>query len=221
MPCTAKKFEANRMEMEESGISDIDAVLTTRELAHLIRMFNLDLLRLQPEHADSPFGDRSSAGKLFGAGGGVMEAALRTAHFLITGRELQDLEVKQARGVQGIKETVITIDGLTLRVAAVSGLGNARVILDEMKSGKRKLDFLEVMSCPGGCIGGGGQPINSDLQALQARLKVLYQIDKNETLRTAHQNPAIKRIYKDFLGEPLSEKSHHLLHTTYLKREIM
>ena len=221
MPCTAKKFEAQRLEMERGGISDIDAVLTTRELAKVIRMRGLEMTMLEPEHADTPFGDRSSAGKLFGASGGVLEAALRTAHWMITGEELELLEVKPVRGMDGFKEATVTIGGISLNVAAVSGLSNARKMLEEIKAGVRKIDFLEVMTCPGGCIGGGGQPLTADIEVLQARMKAIYRIDKTCAIRTSHSNPAVQRLYQEYLGEPLSEKSHHLLHTHYQKREVM
>ena len=207
MPCTAKKFEAGRQEMEQHGIADVDAVLTTRELAKLIRMRGLDMNRLTPEHADTPFGDRSTAGKLFAASGGVMEAAIRTAHYLITGREMEDLEVKAVRGMDGIKEASVTIDGLTVNVAVVSGLLNARKILDEIKAGTRVIHFLEVMTCPGGCINGGGQPFAVDPEAIRARMRAVYKIDKSEALRASHLNPSIQRLYKEFLGEPLGPKA--------------
>ncbi|HPQ42474.1 MAG TPA: [FeFe] hydrogenase, group A, partial [bacterium] len=221
MPCTAKKFEAGRQEMERGGIADIDAVLTTRELARVIRMRNLDMHKLPPEHADTPFGDRSSAGKLFAASGGVMEAAVRTAHYLITGREMDTLEIPEVRGMEGIKEATLKIGDLELKVAVVSGLLNARKILDEVRAGTRELHFMEVMTCPGGCINGGGQPLNADTEAIKARMRAVYKIDKTETIRTSHQNPAIKRIYSEFLGEPLGKKSHELLHTSYQAREVL
>ena len=221
MPCTAKKFEAGRQEMEQAGIADVDAVLTTRELARVIRMRGLDMHKLPPEHPDTPFGDRSSAGKLFAASGGVMEAAIRTAHFMITGNEMDDLEVKEVRGMEGIKEAEITIDGLTLNVAVVSGLMNAAKVLDEVRAGTRTLHFMEVMTCPGGCINGGGQPLTADSEAIRSRMRAVYKIDKTEAIRTSHNNPAIKRIYQEFLGEPLGKKSHELLHTSYQKREVL
>jgi NADP-reducing hydrogenase subunit HndD len=221
MPCTAKKFEATRLEMGREGISDIDTVLTTRELAGILRMRGLDMNRLQPEMADSPFGKRSSAGKMFGTSGGVLEAALRTAHYLITGSEMPNLTVQKIRGMKEIKETTVTIDDMQLNVAAVSGLSRARTILDEIDSGKRTCHFLEVMTCPAGCIGGGGQPRHSDPAVLQKRMNALYKIDQTATLRTAHGNPWIQKLYKEFLGKPLQDKSHHLLHTHYLKREVL
>jgi NADH-quinone oxidoreductase subunit G/NADP-reducing hydrogenase subunit HndD len=221
MPCTAKKFEAERPEMVRNGIPDIDAVLTTRELARLIRMRGLDLRSFVPESADTPFGERSSAGKLFGVSGGVMEAALRTAYYNLTGEELPLEKIPQIRGLDGIKEAQLQIGDLTIGVAAVSGLGNARKLLDQIKKGRKDLHFIEVMTCPGGCIAGGGQPFTTNLEALKARMKALYEIDRDARIRTSHGNPYIKRIYQEFLGQPLSEKSHALLHTHYHQREVL
>lgn len=221
MPCTAKKFECGRPEMGENKSPDIDAVLTTRELARLIKMRGLDLNRMEPQTADLPFGERSSAGKLFGASGGVMEAALRSAYFLLTGEELEELKIQAVRGMKGVKEAEVNVNGTVVKVAVASGLGNARKILDEVKAGTRELHFLEVMTCPGGCINGGGQPLKADPEAVKARMQALYNIDRDETLRLSHQNPAVQELYKDFLGEPNSEKSHHLLHTHYAKREVV
>lgn len=221
MPCTAKKFEAGRQEMERGGIADIDAVLTTRELARVIRMRGLDMHKLQPEPPDNPFGDRSSAGKLFAASGGVMEAAIRTAHHMITGNEMENLEVREVRGMDGIKEATVTIGDLSLNVVVVSGLLNARTVLDEIKAGTREVHFMEVMTCPGGCINGGGQPFNADSEAIKARMRAVYKIDQTEAIRTSHQNPSIQRIYAEFLGKPLGPKSHELLHTSFQKREVL
>ena len=221
MPCTAKKFEATREEMVHDGIADIDAVLTTRELVQLIKMHGLDPTRLTPEVADRPFGERSTAGKLFGATGGVMEAALRTAHFLLTGRELEHLEVPAVRGLNGVKEARVKIGDLELGVAVVSGLGNARKLLEQIEAGRDDLHFIEVMTCPGGCIGGGGQLLGVDEGAVRARMASLYAIDASEELRVAHKNTAVRQLYEDLLGEPLSPTSHHLLHTTYAPRNVV
>jgi len=218
MPCTAKKFEVTRPEMGRDGIADIDHVLTTRELAQMIRIYGLDLKKLEPQEPDIPFGDRSSAGKLFGASGGVMEAALRTAHFLLTGKEMGTLKVEAVRGAAGIKEAKVKIAGLEVGIAAVSGLGNARKLVEEIKNGRKDLHFIEVMTCPGGCINGGGQPFARNKAAIVERMKALYTIDANEKLRVSHNNKAVQQLYKDFLGKPLGEKSHHLLHTKYAKR---
>ena len=221
MPCTAKKFEAERPEMAKNGIPDVDAVITTRELARMIRMRGIDLNTLSPEKGDTPFGERSSAGKLFGASGGVMEAAVRTAYFYLTGKDMPDLEIKELRGLDGIKEARIKIGDLELGLAAVSGLGNAREILDQIRNGRNDIHFIEVMTCPGGCIGGGGQPFGIDKEKIKARMKKLYDIDKKSEVRTSHGNEYVRKLYKDFLGEPLGKTSHRLLHTTYSEREVL
>jgi len=221
MPCTAKKFEAKRPELGVDGISDIDAVLTTRELARLIKQYGLDLNVLEPEAPDTPFGTRSTAGKLFGATGGVMEAAVRTAHYFITGKELDNLRIQPLRGLSGIKEAKINIEGLEIKVAVVSGLGNARALLDDIRAGTRDYHFIEMMTCPGGCIAGGGQPHGTNLDAVRARMQALYNIDQRETVRASHNNTMVQQLYEKFLEKPLSEKSHHLLHTHYSKREVL
>ncbi|HOF39648.1 MAG TPA: NADH-dependent [FeFe] hydrogenase, group A6 [Candidatus Hydrogenedentes bacterium] len=221
MPCVAKKFEAGRPEHSRNGTPDVDAVLTTRELARVIRMRGMDMQSLAPEHADTPFGERSTAGKIFGASGGVMEAAIRTAYFLLTGQELPGLKVEAIRGFEGRKEAKLEINGAEIGVAVVSGLQNARLLLEEIRNGRDDIHFIEVMTCPGGCIAGGGQPLNADPDAIRARMQALYTIDRDEPVRTSHGNPAIQRLYAEYLGEPLGEKSHQLLHTHYAKREVM
>jgi NADH-quinone oxidoreductase subunit G/NADP-reducing hydrogenase subunit HndD len=221
MPCTAKKFEAQRTEMLDDRIPDVDAVLTTRELARIIHMRGLDLNSMTPDTADTPFGERSTAGKLFGATGGVMEAAIRTAHYLLTGKELENLKVQAVRGMTGIKTAKVMIGETELNVAVISGLMNARKVLDEIKAGRQHLHFIEVMTCPGGCIAGGGQPLHTNKDAVRTRMQSLYKIDRDEPLRTSHSNKAIARLYKEFLGEPLGSMSHKLLHTHYTKREAM
>ncbi|MCL4219189.1 MAG: [FeFe] hydrogenase, group A, partial [Candidatus Hydrogenedentes bacterium] len=215
MPCTAKKFEATRSEMGRNGMQDVDAVLTTRELARMIQLHGIDFNMLEPALADDPFGVRSSAGKLFGASGGVMEAALRTAYHLITGDELEQLKVEAVRGLKEVKMARITIGDLEIGVAAVNGLIHARRLLEEIRGGRDDLHFIEVMTCPGGCIAGGGQPQTSDVKVLKARMQALYSIDEQETLRTSHGNPSVQRIYDEFLEKPLGERSHELLHTHY------
>jgi len=238
MPCTAKKFEASRPEMGRSGYQDTDAVLTTREYAQLIRSFNLDFSSLQPEPADTPFGTRSTAGKIFGVTGGVMEAAIRSAYnflkggtldnsFIVKDGDMKNLRVDAVRGLAGVKEAHIDIDvpGLgvvNVGVAVVNGLGNAKKLLDAINSGeKTDLHFIEVMTCPGGCVGGGGQPYGTDLEKIKERTKALYTIDDSESLRTSHSNPYVIRIYKEFLGEPCGHRSHELLHTDYHQREVL
>ncbi len=222
MPCTAKKFEAGRPEMTASGAADIDAVLTTRELAKIIRMRGLHLGDTPPDTADTPFGERTTAGKLFGASGGVMEAAIRTAHFLVTGKEMEHLDVQAVRGLDGVKEARVNLNGLELGVAVANGLGNASRLLDELRAGRHSdLHFIEVMTCPGGCVGGGGQPLTSNLDAVRARMQALYAIDREGPVRASHHNEAVQKLYNEFLGAPLGEKSHHLLHTQYAKREAL
>ena len=221
MPCTAKKFEAQRPEMVRHGVPDVDAVLTTRELAQVLRMFGFNLNALQPEQADTPFGLRSTAGKLFGGTGGVMEAAIRSAHYLITGQEMENPVVDKVRGLEGRKEAFLTIGGMEVGVAVASGLANARKILDAVREGRNDLHFIEIMTCPGGCISGGGQPIGVSPDAVKARLAKLYDMDDKSSLRLSHHNEEVARLYQEFLKEPLGEKSHHLLHTTYQKRDVV
>ena len=222
MPCVAKKFEATRPEFAPGGIPDVDAVITTRELARLIRMRGLDLNKLEPDTADTPFGERTSAGKLFGATGGVMEAAIRTAYFMITGNELEKIKIQEVRGLERVKEAKIEINGNTYGVAVVSGLGNARNLLDQIIRGRDDLHFIEVMTCPGGCIAGGGQPLDTDQDAVRSRMQSLYTIDRDEPARTSHSNQSVKRLYDEFLGRPLGDASHRLLHTHYHARnEVM
>ena len=218
MPCTAKKFEANRTEMTVDDVPDVDYVLTTRELGQMIKMHGIDLENLKGETADNPFGERSSAGKLFGGSGGVMEAAIRTAYHMVTGEELDDLKIPAVRGSKGRREARIKVGDLDLGVAVVSGLANARKLLDEIRAGKDDIHFIEVMTCPGGCVAGGGQPINLSPEAIKQRQKMLYRLDQEETLRTSHRNPAVHRLYKEFLGSPNGEVSHRLLHTSYTRR---
>ena len=221
MPCTAKKFEAGRPEMGRHGVADIDAVLTTRELIQLIQMHGLDLSELPAEGTDTPFGERTTAGKLFGATGGVMEAALRTAHWMVTGREMGELTVAAVRGLEGVKQASVQVEGLTLNVAVVSGLANACRLLDQLRAGRNDLHFIEVMTCPGGCIAGGGQPLGTNLAAVRGRLQGLYELDRQETARTSHSNASVKRLYDEFLGQPLGHPSHELLHTHYIARETL
>jgi iron-only hydrogenase group A len=221
MPCTAKKFEAQRPEMEGQAGADVDAVLTTRELARMIRMRGLQLDALEPESADSPLGERSSAGKLFAATGGVMEAALRSAYFLLTGENLGKLELEAVRGLDERKEAKVDINGTEVGVAVVSSLGAARKLMEEIRAGRSDIHFIEVMTCPGGCINGGGQPLGADKNAVRARMRALYRIDEGDHLRLSHENQSVQKLYEEYLGEPLSEKSHELLHTHYAERPVV
>lgn len=219
MPCTAKKFEANRPEMNSYGYIDVDTVITTRELAQLIRLAGIDFENIEEEAFDAPFGITTGAGAIFGATGGVMEAALRTVYEVLTGDALPDINFTAVRGLEGRKEAEVDINGQMVKVAVAHGLGNARQILDEIKSGQSDYAFVEIMACPGGCIGGGGQPIEKDGTTKQKRIDAIYKVDENTALRKSHENPGIKALYDEFLGQPLGEKSHHLLHTHYHARK--
>ena len=221
MPCTAKKFECARPEMGRGFVQDVDYVLTTRELAQLFRITGIDPATIEPESADTPFGERSSAGKLFGASGGVMEAAIRSTYWLLTGEELKELKMQDLRGMKGSKELRVKIGDLEVGAAVVSSLQSARKLLDEVRAGRKDIQFIEVMTCPGGCINGGGQPIGADMEAIKARMNALYQIDRDASLRVSHKNKYVQRLYDEFLGKPLGEKSHKLLHTKYAKRDVM
>ena len=222
MPCTAKKFEAARPEMGRNGVQDVDAVLTTRELARLLKQHNLNLRELPSDAPDSPFGERSTAGKLFGASGGVMEAALRTAYNLITGEDAVNLDFNDVRGIDGVKGCRLSIAGLDIGVAVVNSLSNARNILEQIKNGRNDIHFVEVMSCPGGCVGGGGQPLSPSRAGIRTRLYKLYDIDRSETAnrRMSHLNGEVRRLYDEFLGAPLGPMSHELLHTHYHARPV-
>ncbi|HOV10354.1 MAG TPA: NADH-dependent [FeFe] hydrogenase, group A6 [Bacteroidales bacterium] len=221
MPCTAKKFEAQRDTMIREGINDVDIVMTTRELIELIKLHGIDMHNIEPELTDSPLGVRSSAGKIFGATGGVMEAALRTAYKQLTGNELTNFKINAVRGLNGHKEARIKINDLEIGVAVVSGLANAGKLIEELRNGRNDLHFIEVMTCPGGCIAGGGQRIGITEKIIEARMNSLYEIDDKETLKVSHKNPEIVELYANFLGEPLQHKSHELLHTKYFKREVL
>jgi NADH-quinone oxidoreductase subunit G/NADP-reducing hydrogenase subunit HndD len=216
MPCTAKKAEAARPEMNSSGYQDVDYVLTTRELSRMIRAAGLTFGNLEEAEFDSPLGISSGAGVIFGATGGVMEAALRTVVKLVTGNELENIEFHAVRGMTGIKEAEVPVkEGLTAKVAVAHTLANARVLLDKIRAGEADYHFIEIMACPGGCAGGGGQPIITSAEHRQKRIDAIYECDTCSTLRKSHDNPAIAELYENWLGKPLGEKSHHLLHTHY------
>ena len=224
MPCIAKKFERQRDEMQVSGISDVDNVITTRELARMIKQANIDFTKLDDSTFDNPMGEATGAGAIFGVTGGVMEAALRTAQDVLTGKELDKINFEQVRGGEGIKKANITIDGKDIKVVAASGLANAQKILEEIKSGKADYQFVEIMACPGGCIMGGGQPIKSakirsEIDVRKLRADALYNIDEKSHIRKSHENPILKTIYAEYLEEPGSYRAHKLLHTTYKERE--
>jgi NADH-quinone oxidoreductase subunit G/NADP-reducing hydrogenase subunit HndD len=214
MPCTAKKFEAKRPELGRDGYQDVDFVLTTRELAKLIRYEGLDMKNLPESGFDSPLGLGTGAGAIFGATGGVMEAALRTAYELFTGKSLPRIDFTEVRGFQGIKEAVIDLDGTPLKIAVAHTLKNAEKLLQRAE----EYAFIEVMACPGGCIGGGGQPIGTTNAVRQKRIDALYRLDESLPLRKSHENPDIQTIYRDYFGKPLSNKAHALLHTHYQRQ---
>lgn len=232
MPCTAKKFEAQRPEMSASGYPDVDVVLTTRELAKMLREAGIEFATLEDEEFDAPLGISTGAGVIFGATGGVMEAALRTVYELVTGDELENIDFTDVRGFDGIKQATVKLPvaqaaassesgqttELEVKVAVAHSLANARKLLDAIRKGEADYHFIEIMCCPGGCIGGGGQPIPSTVEIRNQRINAIYAEDQDMPLRKAHENPAIKVLYEEFLGEPLGEKSFKLLHTTYTKR---
>ncbi|MCL2062480.1 MAG: NADH-dependent [FeFe] hydrogenase, group A6 [Firmicutes bacterium] len=224
MPCTAKKYERMRANQAASGFADIDAVLTTRELARLIKSAGIDFKAIKSAPFDSPVGEGSTAGLIFGASGGVMEAALRTLSETVSGKPLANVDFKAVRGTKGIKEAAVKLGETEVKVCVVSGLANARIIMDEIKAGKSNYHMIEVMACPGGCVNGGGQPIQSANVRNQTdlrieRAKTIYNKDKRANLRKSHENPVIKALYKDYFGKPGSHKAHDILHTTYIKRK--
>lgn len=222
MPCTSKKFEASRSEHSTSGGRDIDVSLTTRELARMIKQAGIDFVNLPDEEFDTPFGEATGAGVIFGTTGGVMEAALRTVYEILEKKPLENLDIKEVRGLDGVKEATLKIAGKDVKVAIVHGTKNARIILEKIKNGE-KYDFIEVMACPGGCIHGGGQPIvdarvKADVNVKAKRAEALYSEDRNSAIRKSHENPVIKKLYEEYFGEPCGHKSHELLHTHYVDR---
>jgi len=223
MPCTAKKFESKREELSVDGLPDVDAVLTTRELAKMIKEAGIDFTILEDDTFDKVMGQSTGAAVIFGATGGVMEAALRTVADILTGQDLQQIDYTPVRGLEGIKEATVKIGDNEIKVAVAHGTGNAGKLLDRVRNGEVQYHFIEVMACPGGCINGGGQPIIMDKdkteEVCRLRAQGLYKIDKNMTYRKSHKNPEIKALYDEYLGEPNGEKAHHLLHTHYVKRE--
>lgn len=230
MPCTAKKFEAVRPEMHSSGYQDVDYVLTTRELGDLIKMSGIDFTSLNDDEMDAPLGLSSGAADIFANTGGVMEAALRTVHAVTTGRPLdtEDLHIAPLAGLEGIKTATVTLsgtldawsflEGKEVKVAVAHGLGNAAKVVEYIKEKPNEFQFIEVMTCPGGCIGGGGQPRFTTDEVRLARIEAIYKEDEGKLYRQSHDNPAIAQLYTEFLGKPLGEKSHELLHTSYVKK---
>lgn len=219
MPCIAKKYEAKRDELNEEGFSDVDIVITTRELASMIKEAGIDLINTEKSDFDNPLGESTGGGTIFGASGGVIEATIRTAYDTLTGESLDKVEYEELRGLRGVKKAVVNINGKEIHIGVVNGLGNTRKILEKIRSGEEKLDAIEVMACPGGCVGGGGQPYHKgDLTILKKRAEGLYSIDKEKTYRKSYENPSIKKLYEEYLGEPGSERAHELLHTSYKER---
>ena len=220
MPCVAKKFEKTREQMPD----DVDAVITTRELARMIKQANIEFTGLEDSKFDDPMGEATGAAAIFGTTGGVMEAALRTAYETVTGKELAKVNFEDVRGKKGIKKASVDLDGTELKVVVAHGLSNAKKVLEEIKNGEADYQFVEIMACPGGCIMGGGQPIKSskvrsEVDVRKLRADALYTIDEKATMRKSHENPAVKKLYEEFLEKPGSHKSHELLHTTYVARE--
>ncbi len=224
MPCIAKKFERQRKEMTNEGMYDVDNVITTRELARMIKQANIEFTKLEDTNFDSPMGEATGAAAIFGTTGGVMEAALRTAQDTLTGKDLDKIDFEAVRGGEGIKKATVKIADTEMKVVAASGLANAQKIMEEIKSGKADYQFVEIMACPGGCVMGGGQPIKSSKERAEKdirklRADCLYSIDEKSVIRKSHENPIVKKIYKDYLEKPGSHKAHELLHTHYEKRE--
>lgn len=219
MPCTVKKYESARGELVEQTMADVDAVITTRELVRYFKMAGIDFNDLPEDSFDNPLGESTGAAAIFGTSGGVMEAALRTAYFKISGRELDNIDFDAVRGLENVKEASVNIDGLTVNIAVVNGIGNVDPILDDVAAGKSKYHFIEVMTCPGGCINGGGQPIHQKPDKVIKRMKALYQIDANMKTRKSHDNESVKILYKEFFVEPNSHKAHEILHTEYFDRK--
>lgn len=215
MPCTAKKAEAQREEMCDSGYRDVDIVITTRELGRMIREAGIDFASLPEENFDSPLGIGTGAGAIFGNTGGVMEAALRTVADVVSGEDLPKLEYEEVRGMEETREATVTVAGKEIKVSVVNTLGSARKMLERIKAGTADYQFIEVMACPGGCIGGGGQPVPVNREIRQKRREALFDCDRMSELRKSHENPEIKALYDNWLGKPLGEKAHHLLHTHY------
>ncbi|MCE1156115.1 MAG: iron hydrogenase small subunit, partial [Bacteroidales bacterium] len=213
-------YERARPEFQQNGNPDVDVVLSTRELARLIKLCNIDLNSLPNEEFDQPLGESTGAGVLFGTTGGVIEAAVRTAYEVHTGKELPKLDFEELRGMDGLREATIDFDGLALKIGIAHGLGNARRLLEDIRSGKSQFHAIEIMSCPGGCIGGGGQPYHhGHVEILKKRQQAIYSEDSSKTVRKSHENPYIQALYNNFLGSPMSNLAHLLLHTHYFDKK--
>ena len=219
MPCLAKKYEATRDEFKVDGVPDVDIVISTRELAMMIKEAGLQFETLESQEYDNPLGESTGAAVIFGATGGVLEAALRTASDWLTGEDVKEIDFNAVRGLEGTKEATVNVAGIEVKAAIASGLGNARKLLEKIQAGECDYHIIEIMACPGGCLNGGGQPyINGDEEILKNRFEAIYSDDRNSTIRKSHENPSIKKLYKDFLGEPGSPLAHKLLHTSYTER---
>jgi iron only hydrogenase large subunit-like protein len=219
MPCTVKKYESDRGELSEDNIPDVDAVITTRELVRFFKMAGIDFNDLPMDNFDNPLGESTGAAAIFGTSGGVMEAALRTAYYKLSGKNIDKLEFEEIRGMKGVKEATVEIDGMKLNIAVVNGIGNVKEIVEDVKNGNSKYHFIEVMACPGGCINGGGQPIHQRQDKVLRRMKALYQIDEKSKSRNSHENESVKALYKEYFIEPNSHKAHSILHTEYFDRK--
>jgi NADP-reducing hydrogenase subunit HndD len=223
MPCTSKKFEAQRPELRSTGYPDVDVVLTTRELARMIKQAGIDFVKLPDETFDPILGDSTGAAVIFGATGGVMEAALRTVAEIVTGKPLEDLEIHAVRGLDGVKEVEVDLGSMTVKAAVAHGAANAKALLEKVKSGEKEYHFIEVMGCPGGCVTGGGQPIvhaqdQMDINVRMVRAAAIYDEDRGLPVRKSHENESVKKVYAEYFGEPNSHKAHELLHTHYTPR---
>lgn len=220
MPCVAKKYECSRDEFKTNGNPDVDFSLSTRELAQFIKQANIDFNSLADEDFDRPLGESTGAAVLFGTTGGVIEAAVRTAYEIQTGKILAKVDFQQLRGLENVRSATVDVDGFGLKIGIAHGLGNARKLLEDIRDGKSEFHAIEIMACPGGCIGGGGQPYHhGDVSILKARFKAIYREDAGKAIRKSHENPYITQLYKEFLGKPCGELSHHLLHTKYFDRQ--
>ena len=222
MPCVAKKYESARPELGHGGTKDVDIVITTRELAQMIKEAGINFNELEDQDFDNPLGESSGASVIFGTTGGVIEAALRTAYEWLTKETLENVEFEALRGLDGTKEATVNINGQDIKIAVTHGLGNARALLEKIRAGEAEYHAIEIMACPGGCIGGGGQPYHhGDLSILSRRIEGIYSEDRSKTIRKSHENPMIKQLYAEYLGEPYGHKAHELLHTTYTARQKM
>ncbi len=221
MPCTAKKFEAQRPELSsQNGVADVDAVITTRQLNRMMQIFGIEFASLPEEEFDRPFGEATGSGDIFAASGGVMESALRTAYHLLTGKDLEKVDFEDVRGMTGVKEATVTIGERTIRLAVANRLANARQIAERVKQGNSPWDFIEVMACPGGCAGGGGQLFGYDPERVEKRIKAIYSMEKKRPVRMSYKNPAIEAVYKEYFEAPGSHAAHELLHTKYEPRTV-